>query len=99
MDIKVITEKDYQFLTKKLDLLQDTIMNKIEPQKLIYSETEFCKLMTVSKRTAINWRNNKAIKYSKLHGKIFYTWENILAFLKKYQVAEDVDNYIPNAQT
>jgi hypothetical protein len=86
MEYQLITEAEYKHLLKKLDSINSAIENKLHPEKKIYSEEEIRKLLSTSKRTLIKWRSQKLIKFSKIQGKIFYTWENIEQFLKENEV-------------
>lgn len=86
MEMQIITVEEYKVLLKKLDQIDETITSKIKPNKQIYSDDELCELLSTSKRTLINWRNKNLIKYSKVNGKLFYTWESIVDFLKTYEI-------------
>lgn len=88
MDYKLITKAEYMNLLKRLDKIDDTISCKIKPAKKIYCETDLTELLSASKRTLINWRKQGLIKYSKIQGKIYYTWEQIEEFLKSNEVAD-----------
>ena len=89
MDYQLITEAEYKHLLKKLDQIEETISIKLNPNKRIYSEVDVCNLLSSSKRTMINRRNKRLIKYSKVENKIYYTWENIEEFLKRHEVESD----------
>jgi len=86
MDYQLITEAEYKHLLKKLEQINVTIENKLNPAKKIYTEEEIKNMLSTSKRTLINWRKKKLINYSKVQGKIFYTWENLEEFLKSHEV-------------
>lgn len=86
MEMQIITVAEYMALLKKLDQIDETISIKINPNKKVYSEDGLCELLSTSKRTLINWRKKRLIKFSKVQGKIFYTWENIEEFLNRFEV-------------
>ena len=90
MDYKLITVAEYMNLLKRLDKIDETINYKIKPAKKIYCESDLTQLLSTSKRTLVNWRKNGLIKYSKVQGKIFYTWEHIEEFLKSNEVADHI---------
>ena len=85
MGIQIITIEEYEIILKRLDHIDKTIAAKIKPAKLVYTDAELCMLLSASKRTTIIWRQKGMIKFSKINSKIFYTWDDIQEFLKKYQ--------------
>ena len=52
----------------------------------IFTNEDFCSLMGISKRTCQHWRDQKWIEFSQVSNKIFYTWDQIEAFLEKHKV-------------
>ena len=86
MDVKFITVEDYQHLLKKLEGIEETVEKKIKPQKQFYTNEELCILLSISKRTLQNWRDKSLISYHKINGIIFYSLEDINAFLKRNQI-------------
>jgi hypothetical protein len=86
MEVKFITEEDYQQLLKKLEGIEETVKEKIKPQKQFYTNEEICKLLSVSKRTLQSWRDRSLISYHKVNGIIFYSLEDINAFVKRNQI-------------
>lgn len=92
MDVKFITVEDYQHLLKKLDGIEETVEKKIKPQKQFYTNEEICKLLSISKRTLQSWRDKSLISYHKVNGIIFYSLEDINAFLKRNQIDAKVSS-------
>jgi hypothetical protein len=86
MEVKFITEEDYQHLLKKLEGIEETIREKIKPHKQIYTNEDLCRLFAISKRTLQSWRDRKLITYHKVNGIIFYSIDDINAFLQKNQI-------------
>lgn len=92
MDVKIITEEDYQHLVKKLEGIEETVREKIKPQKQFYTNEELCRLLSISKRTLQNWRDKSLISYHKVNGIIFYSLEDINAFLKSNQIEAKIES-------
>lgn len=86
MDLKFITEEDYQRLLKKLEGIEETVREKTKPHEKFFTNEDVCKLFSISKRTLQSWRDRSLISYHKVNGIIFYSLEDINAFLKRYQI-------------
>lgn len=56
-------------------------------EEVIYDDVDLQELLKVSKRTTGYWREKGMITFSKVGGKIYYLLSDILAFLKKFEVA------------
>ncbi len=85
MDYKLITVKEYQHLLEKLNGIESTLKEKMNPEKKIYSTEDLCNLLGVSPRTVQKWRTDKAVEYSQINNKIFYSWTQIQAFLENHK--------------
>lgn len=44
---------------------------------------QFTDLLSISKRTALNWRNKGVIPYSELGGKIYYKYSDIMKIMEQ----------------
>jgi len=86
MDLKIITEEDYQHLLKILEGIEETVKEKMKPHQKFFTNEDVCKLFSISKRTLQNWRDKSLISYHKVNGIIFYSLEDINAFLKSNQI-------------
>jgi MerR family transcriptional regulator, repressor of the yfmOP operon len=86
MDVKLITEEEYQHLLKKLEGIEETIKEKVKPREKFYTNEDLCRLFSISKRTLQSWRDRKLITYHKVNGIIFYSIDDINAFLQKNQI-------------
>jgi hypothetical protein len=86
MDIKFITEEEFQHLLKKLDGIEETVRGKMKPHKQFYTNEDVCKLFSISKRTLQSWRDKSIISYHKVNGIIFYSPEDINGFLSSNQI-------------
>lgn len=90
MDVKFITEEDFQNLLKKLERIEETVKNKIQPQEKYFTNEDVCKLFSISKRTLQYWRNRSLISFHQVNGIIFYSREDINAFLQRNQIAAKI---------
>jgi MerR family transcriptional regulator, repressor of the yfmOP operon len=86
MEVKFITEEDFQQLFKKLEGIEETVREKIKPHEKFFTNEDVCKLFSISKRTLQSWRDRSLISYHKVNGIIFYSLEDINAFLKRNQI-------------
>lgn len=86
MEVKFITEEDFQLLLKKLEAIEETVREKIKPHEKFFTNEDVCKLFSISKRTLQSWRDRSLISYHKVNGIIFYSLEDINAFLKRNQI-------------
>ncbi len=86
MDYKLITEREYEQMMQKLTEIESVVKDKMDPLKKIFTNEDFCSLMGISKRTCQHWRDQKWIEFSQVSNKIFYTWDQIEAFLEKHKV-------------
>jgi MerR family transcriptional regulator, repressor of the yfmOP operon len=86
MDVKFITEDDFQQLLRKLEGIEETVREKIKPHEKFFTNEDVCKLFSISKRTLQSWRDRSLISYHKVNGIIFYLLEDINAFLKRNQI-------------
>jgi hypothetical protein len=86
MEVKFITEEDFRQLIKKLEGIEETVREKIKPHEKFFTNEDVCKLFSISKRTLQSWRDKSIISYVKVNGIIFYSLEDINAFLKRNQI-------------
>jgi MerR family transcriptional regulator, repressor of the yfmOP operon len=86
MDVKFITEEDYQQLLKKLEGIEETVREKIKPHEKFFTNEDVCRLFSISKRTLQSWRDRSLISFHKVNGIIFYSGEDINAFLQSNQI-------------
>ena len=86
MDVKFITEEDFHLLLKKLDGIEETVKEKVKPREKFFTNEDACRLFSISKRTLQSWRDKSLISYVKVSGIIFYSMEDINAFLQRNQI-------------
>ena len=93
MDIDIITKQDLQSF--RAELLQELkqLFSKAMPhkQKQWLKSVEVRKLLKISPGTLQNLRINGTLRYTKIGGLIYYTYEDIEKLLEENQV----DNSIP----
>jgi len=92
MDVKLITEEDYQHLLKKLEGIEETVREKMKPHQKFFTNEDVCKLFSNSKRTLQNWRDKSIISYHKVNGIIFYSLEDINTFLNSNQIEAKIES-------
>lgn len=73
--------KGIRDINRKLDEIQSN-----EESSRLFSNEEFCDLIGISKRTALNLRNRREINYIQYAHKIWYKKEDIDAFLDSHYI-------------
>jgi len=63
------------------------------PEEVVYDDVDLRDKLKVSKRTTAYWREKGLLTFSKIGGKIFYKWSDILAFLKQNEVPAVKTNF------
>jgi hypothetical protein len=92
MEVKFITEEDFQHIIKKLEGIEETVREKIKPHEKFFTNEDVCKLFSISKRTLQSWRDRSIISYHKVNGIIFYSLEDINSFLQRNQIEAKTSN-------
>lgn len=73
----------HEELIKKLDNLMKKLNQEEEKtNSLFLDNSQFIRLMNISKRTAQQWRDNNVISYSQIGNKIFYQISDIQQLLQ-----------------
>ena len=79
------TEKEYQALIERLDLLNQKISGKqSDPENTIFDNADALKILKVSRRTLQSWRTEGLISFSQVGSKLFYTQKNISEFIQSH---------------
>ncbi len=79
------TEKEYQALIERLDLLNQKITGKqSNPENVIYDNADALKLLKVSRRTLQSWRTDGLISFSQVGSKLYYTQKDISEFIESH---------------
>jgi hypothetical protein len=69
--------------------------NNIIQQPILYTNQEACKYLNVCTKTLQNYRDGGMIEFSQTGRKIYYTQDNLNAFLAKNKMeAFNADNYL-----
>jgi hypothetical protein len=79
--------KEIHELTTTLENIKQIIQDFSKPpEHIIFDDVDLRNFLKVSKRTSASWRERGEITYSKLGGKIYYRFSDILALIKKNEV-------------
>ena len=54
--------------------------------KLILDDNDLMEILKVSKRTLATYRSDGLISYSKVYGRIYYSWDDVQEFIKNHHV-------------
>lgn len=57
-----------------------------ELRKLVLDDNDLVEILKVSRRTLATYRANGQLSFSKINGRIFYTWDDIQEFLESHRV-------------
>ncbi len=72
----------YQTIVDSLADIKNLLMEKSKaPADTILDNKDFIKLMGISDRTALQWRNDGLIQFSQIGNKIYYRMSEIQRFL------------------
>lgn len=85
MDVKLITQDDYQGLVGMLHAIESKL-DKITPEKLsgfTYTSEQVCTMLGISPKTLQTYRDRKRIGFSQLGSKVWYTAQDVGEFLSK----------------
>lgn len=74
-------EENLKTLVKSINSIADIF--SMHPDTPI-DNSDFIRVMHISKRTAQDWRDKKVIPYIKIRGKIYYQVKDIKALLEKH---------------
>lgn len=80
----ILTNTHFEQLTAKLDDLKESINKQASNTDvmLVVDNAEFMKRMSISKRTAQNWRDTGKIAFSQIGSKIYYKLSDIESLLE-----------------
>ena len=82
MNAVILTSEQFESLGEKISELRDLLINSKQNQSCLFVDNlEFVKLMSISKRTAQNWRDSGLIGFSQIGSKIYYRMQDVEAFL------------------
>jgi len=84
MEAVILTKVQFDHLSKKLDDLKQILFTNSVSRDTIIDNTEFIKRMSISKRTAQNWRDKGKIAFSQIGSKIYYKLSDIDNLLSEF---------------
>ena len=83
MEAIILTKEQFNKISSKLDDLKTILAHsQSSSQDRIIDNAQFIKLMSISKRTAQNWRDNGKIGFSQIGNKIYYKLADIDALIE-----------------
>ena len=76
----------YQTIVDSLADIKNLLMEKSKaPADTILDNKDFIKLMGISDRTALQWRNDGLIQFSQIGNKIFYRMSDVISLLNQHK--------------
>lgn len=84
--ITIIEQEKFEEIIRKIDSINEKVELGKEIQNDLLDNEEFCKLMSISKRTAQNWRDEGKMPFSQIGAKIYYLREDILDLLRSRKI-------------
>lgn len=78
MNEVVIPKVHYKTMLVRLDEIKNLLAEKQKnPTDIFLDNSEFIRLMNISKRTAQHWRDQGYIAYSQINSKIYYRMSDV----------------------
>ena len=74
-------------IAKIANLLSAALDSETKRNK-IYDNADLMRLLHVSRRTLATWREKGVIGYSQYSGKIYYSQDDVDAFLRNYKIKD-----------
>ncbi len=84
MEAIVIPKEIFETVVKDLKEMKKRLNDLTSPHEHFIDNKTFMKLMGVSRKTALDWRNEGKIGYTKEGNKIYYRMTDIHEFLKRF---------------
>lgn len=57
-----------------------------ELRKLVLDDNDLIEILKVSRRTLATYRANGQISFSKVNGRVYYTWDDVSEFLENHRI-------------
>lgn len=83
-NLTIMTEKDFSQLMNKIDIMEkkiDALLNGGVGTKQLYTISDACELLQVSKRTLQKYRDDGKLSFSQVGDKIYFKQTDIDTFL------------------
>jgi hypothetical protein len=84
MNIEVLTKEDYQDLVNSINEIKLSLSTKETVNNMLLDNSEFIKLMSISKKTAQTWRDEGIVAFSQIKGKIYYSQNDVTKLLESH---------------
>lgn len=81
--IDLLNSRHAELLKKLDDLISRSNPDQDKTNSFFIDNSQFIKLMNISRRTAQQWRDNSVISYSQIGNKIFYQVPDIQQLLQQ----------------
>lgn len=86
MNAIILSAEQFSAIQDQLVKLEKSIhVNLNNVGKVIYENDEFIEKMKISKRTSQSWRDKGLISFTQVGSKIYFTQDDVDAFLLKYK--------------
>jgi len=88
MQVNLVQKEEFEALVGRIDNIQRLLKKVLstESKKDWIDNQEFCKTLSVSKRTAQTYRDKKLISYSQVGSKILYKSTDVEEFLLRHHI-------------
>ncbi len=83
----IIPQAEFEKLIKIIDDIHK-VVDKLRPNHTFIDNSDFVKMMNISKRTAQTWRLEKRIAYSQVGAKIYYASVDIDKLIRNNLILE-----------
>lgn len=89
MQIRAITQDEYEMITDHLLEIKTFINSLNKKEDIVYDNSDMVRLLKVSPRTLSTWRELGLISFSKIGSKIYYRKEDVLSFIEEAKVLKN----------
>ena len=88
MNIKALTEEEFNSILHQIAEMKEVVSQKIKNEQIVYDNSDVIRLLKVSSRTLSYWRETGVIRYSKIGAKIYYRKQDIEDMLERGMSSE-----------
>lgn len=91
MEVNLVQKEDIDELIAKIDKVNHLLKKvlSIEQKSEWLDNEEFCKTLSISKRTAQRFRDQKIISFCQFGSKVLYKRTDVESFLEKHRIKSD----------
>lgn len=84
-DLNYFSSQQLEIIEGKIQRLLKKEDHKIKDPTYIYLDNaDFLKLLSISRKTSENWRNQGKIRYSQINHKIYYRLSDIIEMMENH---------------